>query len=191
MINNNMNNVITKSLVKAGYEQNIVKIVDACGGIMCEIGEYSFFFAGIEGEETTANEYKKNVSVNDIINEIYDTLEAFGGDEDFREEYDYYYFYLIENVSQKTTVYVVSEVIEREISKPIIFQTWEDALEYFYNTLLSALGENYDVESTEELHDCMIKDGCLTIHDNQTHAQAYGETSNHDNYDISVDKVEF
>lgn len=191
MTNNNMNNVITKSLVKAGYEQNIVKIVDACGGIMCEIGEYSFFFAGIEGEEMTADGYKKNTPVSDIINEIYDTLEAFGNDEDFRDEYDYYYFYLIENVSMKTTVYVVSEVIEREISKPVIFQTWEDALEYFYNTLLSALGDEYDVESTEELHDCMIKDSCLTIYDNQTRAHAYGETSNHDNYDISVDKVEF
>lgn len=93
---------ITNEEILHGLKTGIVRIIDASGspyygdGIACEIGSGGvsnwFYFAGIEGEDTTAAEYLRNVPLEDIASEIVDALEDFEVSED-QGEHDEWLFY--------------------------------------------------------------------------------------------------
>lgn len=107
-----MEQTITKQMIEQGYKQGIIKLTteeEYCGnisandeyeGVICQIGEYWFWFGGEKAEEYTAKEYKNNIPEETIIDEIFDTLSAFSEDLDtFEDEYLYYYYFLKENIS--------------------------------------------------------------------------------------------
>lgn len=111
-----MDQLITKEMIQEGYAKGWIKLVTSeteyapnnidvlnlhldTGEIMCGIGEYSFYFAGHEGESCSAKEYIKNVGDEEILKEIYDTLDGFRKTPDvYENEYLYYYWYLKEHL---------------------------------------------------------------------------------------------
>ena len=92
--------MITKERIKNGLEAGFIKIVDGdmarCGtiGTVCQIGNNQFYFGGTAADENTPEDYLKNTPIENIIDEIYETLEDFKNNEDFIDEYLYYHFYL-------------------------------------------------------------------------------------------------
>lgn len=68
------------------------------GETVCFIGDYWFYFGGQEAEEMTPEEYMKNVPMDDIVNEVYTTLESFREDTFSKDEYEYYESVILENL---------------------------------------------------------------------------------------------
>lgn len=71
---------ITRGIVKRAYRDGTIRIVDDPDGAVCKIGTETFWFGGSEAEGVTAKEYTKNVSEEDIVDEIYDVLQECVGD---------------------------------------------------------------------------------------------------------------
>lgn len=107
-----LDTIITREMIEQGYKQGIVQLVDDdwCFGketddedeicdIMCRIGEFTFFFDEDNANDTTIKDYLKNVSYDDIINNICETLSDM--QEHFEDEYLYYYWYLKENLKSE------------------------------------------------------------------------------------------
>ncbi len=85
--------MITKTMVGKGYDDGVVKldISPNADGIICVIGEYFFYFGGLTTDEyDDVEDYKRDISRDVIIDEIYDTLDEFRKDEAFLDEYGYY-----------------------------------------------------------------------------------------------------
>ena len=94
---------ITKEMLEKGYEKGLVRITarDASEELepVAVIGEYWFYAFGMEAESRTVAEFLKNTPAEDIINDIYTTLEAFREDpDDYEAEYGYYASYLREHL---------------------------------------------------------------------------------------------
>lgn len=94
--------VITKEMIKSGIKAGLITFVpdpNADHGTVCKIGDNWFYFGGTEGEKCSPEEYTKNVPEDDIIDEIFETLESYrqaGRDDyEFWGEYDYYYHILM------------------------------------------------------------------------------------------------
>ena len=94
--------------------------------------------------------------------------------------------------------FLVQEVIEREISTPIITETWDDALNAVYDMIKQALedeleegGDYDDCKTKDELFNSMEEDGALTLitGNGVYYFTAYGETSNHDNIDWKITPI--
>lgn len=93
--------MITKNMVIEGYNKGLIELIKSPNGdgIVCQIGDYWFYFGG----ETASmyddiEEYKSVTLTSCIVNDIYETLEEFfntGGE--FEDEYLYYECYLREN----------------------------------------------------------------------------------------------
>lgn len=90
---------ITKSMVTNGYKDGVVYLISSPndGGIACQIGGHWFYFAGMEDEYMTPEEYKASYTEEEIIDNILSTLYDFEADDVFEDEYWYYYFFLQEN----------------------------------------------------------------------------------------------
>ena len=97
---------ITITMIRKGLENGTIKITDEGsimsnkkgGGTICAIGDSWFYAFGQEGEVSTPEEYKQNVSLRIIAEEIYDVLSGNRGFEtEFPDEYKYYYYYLKEH----------------------------------------------------------------------------------------------
>lgn len=89
--------VITKEMIKSGIKAGLITFVpdpNADHSTVCKIGDSWFYFGGSEGEKCSPEEYTKNVPEDDIIDEIFETLESYrqaGRDDyEFWSEYDYY-----------------------------------------------------------------------------------------------------
>lgn len=84
---------ITKDEIKNGLHKGVITLdVDPNmeSGTVCRIGDNWFYFGGLTAEEMSPEEYRKNVPEEDIVNEIFDTLDAFQKDRYFLGEYEYY-----------------------------------------------------------------------------------------------------
>lgn len=57
--------------------------------IACMIGEYWFYFIGMEDERMTPDEVRKSYTIFEVAEMIYDTINGFC-DADNRDEYEYY-----------------------------------------------------------------------------------------------------
>lgn len=92
--------MITKEMVCDGIRSgNVLFVVDPHmeSGTVCKIGDYWFYFGGETAEEMQPAEYLRAVPMDDIVDEVYDTLEGFRMNrEEFKDEYAYYEAYLIE-----------------------------------------------------------------------------------------------
>ena len=95
--------MITKSMVKIGYNTGIIKLIKSPNGdgIACQIGDNWFYFdVKITEQYDNVNEYKKDISEDIIIQEIYTTLKDFYKNKDvFIDEYLYYKYYLEEHLA--------------------------------------------------------------------------------------------
>jgi len=92
---------ISKDMIRDGIKRGIIRFVkdpNIDSGTVCKIGEYWFYFGGLTAEEETPEEYVRNVPEEDIVSEIYDTLESFRQDDGLRDEYLYYVTFLRENM---------------------------------------------------------------------------------------------
>ena len=77
--------MIKKEMIRNGFERGVVEIInedEKLGGAVCHIGipgmvdwDGWFYFGGQEAEDCTAAEYLTCVPMDDIIDEIFDTLE--------------------------------------------------------------------------------------------------------------------
>ena len=93
--------MISKERIRNGIENGIILIVDGnleygTNGTVCQIGDNQFYFGGQQAEDSTAEEYLNNVPLDNIVSEIYTTLEEFRTTEGFEDEYHYYDIYLSE-----------------------------------------------------------------------------------------------
>ncbi len=96
---------ITKEMIREGLQKGIVRyILDPNGsgekGTVCQIGESWFYQGGLTAEDSTPEEYVRNVPVDDRVSEIYETLEGFKREIELRDEYYYYAAFLRENLKE-------------------------------------------------------------------------------------------
>ena len=91
--------MITPEMIADGLDAGTVSIVDSPhnDGPVCQIGDYWFWFAGGEAEQTTAADYVANVPREDIVREIMDVLNDFRTIPENQDEYAYYEAFLREN----------------------------------------------------------------------------------------------
>lgn len=85
--------MITKRMIQDGIRANLVEFVadpNMGGGTVCKIGSGWFYFGGLVGEELSPRQYLARVPKEDIIQEVFEVLEEFREDEEFKDEYDYY-----------------------------------------------------------------------------------------------------
>lgn len=85
--------MITKKKIEDGIRERLVTFeVDpnmGCGTV-CRIGDWWFYFGGLSAVEMNPSEYIAYTPREDIVREIFDTLDDFRNDEELRDEYDYY-----------------------------------------------------------------------------------------------------
>ena len=87
------NMTITKNEIKNGLRKGFIKLItdpNMESGTVCQIEDNWFYFGGPTAEDMTPEEYRKNIPEEDIVNEIFDTLDAFRKDRYFLGEYEYY-----------------------------------------------------------------------------------------------------
>ncbi|WP_281692927.1 hypothetical protein [Agathobaculum desmolans] len=85
--------MITKSKIRSGIREHLVRFIfdpNMESGTVCQIGDNWFYFGGETAEELDPEAYLAAVPEDDIVNEIFGTLEDFRRDEALRDEYDYY-----------------------------------------------------------------------------------------------------
>ncbi len=90
--------MITKQLIKNGIRAKLIQFVvdpNMESGTVCQIGDNWFYFGGLTAEELNPEEYLSCVPEDDIVSEIFDTLDDFRKDEEFKDEYEYYEAVLI------------------------------------------------------------------------------------------------
>lgn len=70
--------MITREMIKKGFENGIISIEDdygGCMGICCKIGDNAFYFLGSQGNNITKEEYWKSYALDMTIDMIFDILK--------------------------------------------------------------------------------------------------------------------
>lgn len=133
--------MITKEMIKQGIDQGVIKFIidpNIDEGTVCRIGEGWFYFGGVTAEGMNPEEYLKEVSVNDIVDEIYRVLKDNSG-RMLKSERKYYEAYLVETLNLKHTIYAVVEHYEDsliQIKKNSY--SYSEAQEYMKNLWMEA-----------------------------------------------------
>ena len=89
-------NMITKEMIRKGFERNIISIENeyfGCINICCRIGDNAFYFVGMEDENLTVEEYWKSYTVDMTIDMLYEILKNVKSAEDSglnEGEWEYY-----------------------------------------------------------------------------------------------------
>ena len=89
-------NVITKDMIKIGFEKGIISIENefaGCISLCCKIGDNAFYFVGMEDENLTTTEYWKSYTLDMTIDMIYEILKDVKSAEDSgldEGEWEYY-----------------------------------------------------------------------------------------------------
>lgn len=96
--------MITKEMVKTGIRNGSIRFVTDPNmehGTVCQIGDNWFYFGCEKAEELDPDEYLKTMPENELIDQIYDTLEEFRKEgEPFDDEYAYYEDFLNEELAK-------------------------------------------------------------------------------------------
>ena len=95
-----------QELVYIGYEKNIVQILysqdynkDGCKGIFCQIGDSSFYFAGIKGKKyDNLYQYIRDTSAEENVSDIVDTIYRKSQHDITKEQANYYYNFLYSKI---------------------------------------------------------------------------------------------
>ena len=92
--------MITKEMVRDGFRGGHVRLVvdpNMDRGTVCQIGDHWFYFGGEIAEGMKPEEYLRTVPPEDIVSEVFETLDDFRlSGEEYEDEYAYYEDYLIE-----------------------------------------------------------------------------------------------
>lgn len=70
--------MITREIIKKGFEKGIISIEDdyaGCMGICCKIGDNAFYFLGSKDDNITKEEYWKSYTLDMTIDMIFDILK--------------------------------------------------------------------------------------------------------------------
>lgn len=72
------NAAVTEKMIRRGLAKGIVKIIDSPhdGEPACQMGDYWFYFAGMEGAGESAEEYLAHSDIDDVIREITDAVNS-------------------------------------------------------------------------------------------------------------------
>lgn len=84
--------MITKEKIAQGLKSGVIRLAidpNMESGTVCFIGSSWFYFGGETAAEMNPHEFLKAVPQEDVVNEIYDTLQEFAEDEDLGDEYLY------------------------------------------------------------------------------------------------------
>lgn len=91
---------ITKDMVREGLNKEIIRIQpmnEKDTTLICAIGEYYFYFLNSDKECLSLTDYLATTTLEDRVNEIFETLDNFRLHPDvFGNEYAYYYYFLKE-----------------------------------------------------------------------------------------------
>ena len=92
--------MITEKMIREGYAAGVVRVIDSPhgDGVVCQIGEYWFYFWN-SPDEMTAEELTSRYSSERIVHEIWAGLERAKRELEFSDEYDYYECILDEQIS--------------------------------------------------------------------------------------------
>jgi len=97
-------NQISKSMIAKGFECGAISIEESwpscCDGICCRIGEYAFYFIGMEDENLPINEYWKSYPLSRTIDMLHDILknrESAARNGIYSDEWEYYRSFLVES----------------------------------------------------------------------------------------------
>ena len=85
--------MITKYMITEGIRNQVIQFVQDPNmefGTVCQIGDDWFYFGGMTAEELEPSEYLSVVSLDSVIDDVYNALESFRTNRTFRDEYDYY-----------------------------------------------------------------------------------------------------
>lgn len=106
-MHNNLPIRVSKELTRKGFDAGLIHFEpedDVSGlGIIARIGEYSFFFAGEEGEGVTPSEYLANIPEDDLVDELFNAMNAepINGESVYdASEAMYYEFWLTEGLNR-------------------------------------------------------------------------------------------
>lgn len=159
--------MITLEMLKKGYEQGVVRLIDSPNGdgVVCGIGDNWFYFGGFRTEGVSVEEYCKDIPFEEILDEIFNVLEDFRKEGDvFEDEYLYYEAFLNENLKEvplggfreqaqqfvkdnKTLAYEIFRVIDREYYKEDIVGKLEDKgvdVESLTDAEISKMAERFE-----------------------------------------------
>lgn len=137
--------MIRKWIVEECYDRGIIELIISPhnDGVVCQIGEYWFYFGGHTAERyRSVAEYKAAIPEEDIINDIFITLNDFLPNKETKDEYSYYKHYLLEKLGEALgpvrfremcySLYKVdwkrSHLISREIEMDMIKNYYGDYL---------------------------------------------------------------
>lgn len=86
--------MITANQIKTGINQGVIQFdidPNMGSGTVCRIGDSWFYFGGETAESLNPQEYLNNIPMEDIVQEIWETLDDFSkSGECFIDEYHYY-----------------------------------------------------------------------------------------------------
>lgn len=84
--------MITKQKIESGIREHLIKLVkdpNMDTGTVCKIGDWWFYF-DVNADDTPPEKYLATTPIPKIVNKIFKTLNEFKGDEETKDEYDYY-----------------------------------------------------------------------------------------------------
>lgn len=96
-----------KDLIDLGYEQGLVKLVVSPheDGIVCQIGDYWFYFGGETAESySSVEDFRKEIPKETFLTDIYTTLKNFEKCEHLKDEYLYYVAYIKDYLQYDSTL---------------------------------------------------------------------------------------
>lgn len=138
-------NIITLDMITLGLKQGIIIPKAEGDGLKCYIGDYWFYFGGLEFEYTDPKDVPEDV----LPTEIKIALDAFIETEnrEFETEYMYYYYYLLENLfedERDTSDLISIDMVKKGIEAGVISQTKKDKkfVCLFENEYLFSLQDN-------------------------------------------------
>lgn len=93
--------MITARQIEAGLKRGVFRLITDPNmemGTVCAIGDNWFYFGGETAEKLSPDEYIREIPIEDIVQEILDTLSDFQDDEGLSDEYRYYESILNEQI---------------------------------------------------------------------------------------------
>lgn len=85
--------MITKNMVRVGIKENLIRFVsnpDSVTGTVCEIGDEWFYFGNAETEKKTPTEYLAGTTSDEIVVDVFQTLNDMREQEALSDDYAYY-----------------------------------------------------------------------------------------------------
>lgn len=88
-----MSAYINKKLIEDGLMAGVITIKMEMGDLAAHIGDHWFWIGSMEEQEFNKLSFYERVSaIKDALDDLYRCSEIFG------DEYNYYYYYLCENI---------------------------------------------------------------------------------------------